>query len=219
MKVLKVKYFLKIKKLLNKNMEAFSLIELSFVLVIVGVLMGAVFKGQELIEQAKIHSVSSEVQQIKIGIQTYLETYNALPGDDSKATERFGSDVSSGNGNGIIDANEAQNLWIHLFKAGDASSQVPPKSKLGGQYTIVYQPFDDMPGHWIKLASEDGSAILTPKQAQKMMMKIDGPGVGDNPNNGVVRIKNAGNNESCITNNTLNISNNQKSCLIFIKVS
>jgi prepilin-type N-terminal cleavage/methylation domain-containing protein len=70
---------------LNYRLAAFSLIELSVVLVIVGVLMGAIFKGQDLLDVAKVRSVVHDFQHIKVAIHNYQDTYGTLPGDDSNA--------------------------------------------------------------------------------------------------------------------------------------
>ncbi len=141
----------------NVLLKAFSLIELSIVLVIMGVLMGAVFKGQDLLDVAKIRSVVNDFQHIKIAISTYRDTYGAYPGDDPYAQEHFGSAIHSGDGNNIISTSSEQaHVWIHLNKAGDIESPTPPESKFGGNYTIIYQPNESMPGHWIRLSKNNG---------------------------------------------------------------
>ena len=52
----------------DKNLAAFSLIEMSIVLVVIGIIAGAVFKGQELLESAKIRSVVQDFQHYALSV-------------------------------------------------------------------------------------------------------------------------------------------------------
>ncbi len=207
--------------LLRIQLKAFSLIELSIVLVIMGVLMGAVFKGQDLLDVAKIRSVVNDFQHIKIAISTYRDTYGSYPGDDPHAHERFGSTIRSGDGNNIINTTDEQaHVWIHLNKAGDIESPEPPESKFGGNYTIVYQPTESMPGHWIRLSKNNGEGLLTPKQAQKLMTKVDEGTAARNPNDGLLRITNGSNtvSESCLQGVNLNMNTRNQVCIVYMKM-
>jgi hypothetical protein len=111
-------------------------------MVVIGVLLGGVLKGQQLIENAKIKRVVQDVIQVKMAYQTYLERYRALPGDNAKAAVHHGIDrLTNGNGNGAIQGNfnatngdESQLTWQHLRAAdlyqgddtgGDASLVLP----------------------------------------------------------------------------------------------
>ena len=89
------------KKVLQKCVPAFSLIEMSIVLVVIGIIAGAVFKGQELLESAKIRSIVQDFQHYSLSVGIYQETYQALPGDDPKASLHFAG-IESGDGNGQI---------------------------------------------------------------------------------------------------------------------
>ena len=174
---------------LNYRLAAFSLIELSVVLVIVGVLMGAIFKGQDLLDVAKVRSVVHDFQHIKIAIHNYQDTYGALPGDDPQADTRFGSGVVKGNGNGFVESAESAHVWEHLNKAGDWESATPPTSKFGGNYDIISAPDATMPGNWIRLSKDSGQALLTPKQVQKLMSKIDEGQAASDSAHGLLRAK------------------------------
>lgn len=202
-----------------QRLSAFSLMELSIVLVVIGVLMGAIFKGRELLDIAKIQSIVSDIQNIKIAFHTYQDTYNALPGDDAKATERFGVETPNGNGDGIIDENESINVFKHLYKANDWQTETAPSSKLGGTYRILYQSEEGMKGHWILLSGDNNAGVLTPKQAQSLMTKIDAKGVSDNPNVGLVRVKNGNGASDCVVNDKLNLQSSVPSCIVFFNLS
>jgi prepilin-type N-terminal cleavage/methylation domain-containing protein len=208
------------KLVLYRRVSAFSLIELSVVLVIIGVLMGAIFKGQDLLDVAKIRSVVHDFQHIKVAFHNYQDTYGALPGDDVSASTRFGSSVANGNGNGIVDGAESANVWVHLNKAGDWESQTAPTSKFGGNYDIVSNVDATMSGNWICLSKDNGSALLTPKQAQKLMSKIDEGQASSDATQGFLRAKEgqgigAG---SCVNGGNLNLEVKDPTCVVYMKL-
>lgn len=85
----------------------FTLIELSIILVIIGLLFGGVLVGQILIKSAEIRSEVSQVEQINTTVNTFKLKYNCLPGDCANATAFFSATtqpekVKNGNGDGII---------------------------------------------------------------------------------------------------------------------
>src|SRR6202035_5215016 len=65
----------------TKN-RGFTLIEIAIVLVIIGLLLGGVLKGQELINNAKVKSYATDFRNIPIMIYGYQDRFKALPGDD-----------------------------------------------------------------------------------------------------------------------------------------
>jgi prepilin-type N-terminal cleavage/methylation domain-containing protein len=122
---------------MSKN-HAFSLVELSIVLVILGLLTGGILAGQSLIRAAELRSVSTEYSRYTTAIQTFRDKYFALPGDMPNATAFWGKDdylcnldsgtasatgTCNGNGSGIIDIettarSEIYAAWQHLALAG-----------------------------------------------------------------------------------------------------
>lgn len=103
--------------------SGFSLVELSIVLVILGLLTGGILTGQSLIRAAELRAVTSEYQRFATAIGSFRDKYFALPGDFNKA-----SDFGWGSLNGVRDgkilnsstagSNEISTFWIHLQKAG-----------------------------------------------------------------------------------------------------
>ena len=147
----------------------------------------------------------------------YQETYQALPGDDPKASLYF-SGTESGNGNGQIAGNETDLFWQHLGKASIISSDTAPTSKLGGRYTVVFQPFNDMPGHWFMLSKEGEAGLLTPKQAQILKNKIDSGNNAVDPNKGQLIVKDAKNaNGRCVSQGHLNLEVTTPDCVVYYK--
>lgn len=113
-----------------KKQAGFTLIELAIVLVIIGLLLGGVLKGQELITQGKIKNVIADFNGITAAYYGYQDRYKAIPGDDAGATARWGAAVNSGNGDGSLAGNwnanvaapaatdESSLFWQHLRLAG-----------------------------------------------------------------------------------------------------
>lgn len=203
------------KKIHKEAMPGFSLIEISIVLVVIGIITGAVFKGQELLESAKIRSIVQDFQYYTLSVHTYQDTYQALPGDDPKATMHF-TGTTSGDGNGQITGAESDLFWQHLNKAAIINSDPAPTSKFGGRYTVVFHPFPDMPGHWFMLSKEGGTGLLTPKQAQSLKNKIDSGNT--NPTQGQLIVKEApGAVGRCINNGHLNLEIKTPDCVIYYR--
>jgi prepilin-type N-terminal cleavage/methylation domain-containing protein len=87
--------------------SGFTLVEIAIVLVIIGLLLGGILKGQEMITQAKIKNVVNDFNGITAAVNSYQDRYKALPGDDLNAATRWTNaaavpplTVYSGDGNG-----------------------------------------------------------------------------------------------------------------------
>src|SRR5210317_1726517 len=93
---------------MNKQ-KGFTLVEIAIVLVIVGLLIGGVLKGQEMITNAKLKRVESDNAGIAAAMFSYQDRYLQLPGDDNAAGGRFSVYTGvaaanvTGDGSGTID--------------------------------------------------------------------------------------------------------------------
>ena len=117
---------------LGMSNRGFSLVELSIVLVILGLLVGGILAGQSLIHAAELRSVSRDYQRFETAIMAFRDKYFALPGDMNNATKFWGTDVNgcpaSGGATGTCDGDasgqinghmsEGVNAWKHLALAG-----------------------------------------------------------------------------------------------------
>ncbi|MFC4159811.1 type II secretion system protein [Chitinimonas lacunae] len=84
----------------QSTQRGFTLIELAMVLVIIGLLVGGVLKGRELIDSARLRNIIGDFDGIAAAVQVYRERYRALPGDDPGATESRGWAALACNGSG-----------------------------------------------------------------------------------------------------------------------
>ena len=111
---------------MKMTQKGFTLVEIAIVLVIIGLLLGGILKGQEMITQAKIKNIVADFSGVSAAYHGYQDRYRALPGDDKGATRWTGA--TAGNGDGIIvgtyapaAAAESTHFWDHLRRAGFVS--------------------------------------------------------------------------------------------------
>lgn len=126
------------KKLQRRKQKGFTLVELSIVLVIIGLIISSVLVGQDLVRSAELRAVVTEYESFNAAVGTFRGKYNGLPGDiagendygwDIDGTAETGAAAEGGNGDGLLDAPSAtsfgatsENLyfWNHLGSTGAA---------------------------------------------------------------------------------------------------
>ncbi len=70
-------------KQIKRNQKGFTLVEIAIVLVIIGLLLGGVLKGQEMIESSRIKSVVGDLNGVSAAYNTYFDRFRAIPGDET----------------------------------------------------------------------------------------------------------------------------------------
>lgn len=75
---------------MNKQ-SGFTLVEIAIVLVIIGLLLGGVLKGQELINSAKVKNIANDLRAVSTFVYAYQDKFKALPGDDQNAKNHVGA--------------------------------------------------------------------------------------------------------------------------------
>jgi prepilin-type N-terminal cleavage/methylation domain-containing protein len=141
----------------TRKQAGFTLVEIAIVLVIIGLLLGGILKGQEMISQARIKNAINDFNGVTVAITSYQDRYRALPGDDANATTRWTTQApGKGNGDGTIagaynandtsgtggapaDGKESNLFWQHLRIAGfvpglttGTGSGTDPQNAVGG---------------------------------------------------------------------------------------
>ncbi|MBU1395901.1 MAG: prepilin-type N-terminal cleavage/methylation domain-containing protein [Gammaproteobacteria bacterium] len=147
-----------------RRQSGFTLIEIAIVLVIIGLLLGGILKGQELINSARVKNLGTDFRNIPVFIYGYQDKYRALPGDDSAANTHVTGTVATTNGttgNGVIEGtwysttttDESYLFWQHVRLAGLAPGPTVigagylPVNALGGQIGVQSAaPFANMNG-------------------------------------------------------------------------
>lgn len=72
-----------------KNIKGFTLVELAIVMTIIGLLIGGVLKGQQLMNSARVNKTVTQLKAYETAKQTFLDVYSAIPGDMSNARSRI----------------------------------------------------------------------------------------------------------------------------------
>ena len=121
-----------------KNQAGFTLIEIAIVLVIIGLLLGGVLKGQELINTARVRSLSNNIDGITSAWFSFSDRYRAFPGDYAQAAVNLPNINNDGDGNGLIDGDDERALvWSHLQAAGYITGSFPDGAAGGGTAPTV----------------------------------------------------------------------------------
>ena len=134
----------------NTKQGGFTLVEIAIVLVIIGLLLGGILKGQELINNAKVRSVADRQNSLKAAWFGFVDRYNFIPGDSLRpdrlvpgAKERVAATTRPNRpGDGILDVNESVLAMQQLTGAGFLRC---PQCDGGGTLTDTTTNADDSP--------------------------------------------------------------------------
>jgi prepilin-type N-terminal cleavage/methylation domain-containing protein len=186
----------------TQKRSGFTLVELSIVLVIIGLIAGGVVGGQSLIRSSRLNAVAADIQQYKVAINTFGLQYDTLPGDISDAWDYWGTDCDTNadrcNGDGdnkIFGSNtggreERVMFWNHLFLAKilnndlEQTYQTAPFTPIndGSRYSVEHygQYYhsgrgSDQRNHYITLNVNNNFAnyTLTPAETYQLDKKHD----------------------------------------------
>jgi prepilin-type N-terminal cleavage/methylation domain-containing protein len=185
---------------IKHRQSGFTLVEIAIVLVIIGLLLGGILKGQEMITQARIKNVINDFNGITAAYASYQDRYRAIPGDDVGAAGRWAGSVS-GNGNGQVAgpynnalagapvaANESNLFWWHMrlsgFIAGPTSGAGfanQPTNSVGGMIGVTSG--DGTPG----MMGFSGLIVCSANLADKIAIAVDTQTDDQSSNTGSVR--------------------------------
>jgi prepilin-type N-terminal cleavage/methylation domain-containing protein len=140
---------------MTRNQKGFTLVEIAIVLVIIGLLIGGVLKGQAMIQNAKVKRVVKSADEMRAAFYTFYDKFGAYPGDENLAASPP-SDTNNGNGDGLISAAEAPFVFQDLVLAGiidgtfDGSATSLPKHAFGGVYRLYWVNPGSGANHYIR---------------------------------------------------------------------
>lgn len=115
-----------------RKQSGFTLVEIAIVLVVIGLLLGGILKGQQLINSARVRNMADQNSGVQAAYYGFIDRFRNLPGDmtpaaacaavgsaiDAAAACATPANAPGGNGNGRIDTvDEAAAVWAHLSAA------------------------------------------------------------------------------------------------------
>lgn len=129
---------------MKNHQKGFTLVEIAIVLVIIGLLLGGILKGQEMIVQAKIKNAMADFSGISAAYHGYQDRYRKIPGDDDGAARWSGAKTGDGNGvvaglyNSSTTDQESRTWWDHLRRAGfvAGNGQAQPTNAFAGMIGV-----------------------------------------------------------------------------------
>ncbi len=145
--------------------KGFTLIELSIVLVIIGLLVGGVLKGKAMIENAKQKRLKTDIDGVMAAVYSYQDKFGYLPGDDPKDRSielgATGCTAGIGDGDGLFDAAEVACIWQEMAGAGFISGNpadnngttAAKRSPYGGSYEFVNGANGNKTGNYLSISS------------------------------------------------------------------
>ena len=191
-----------------KRQQGFTLVEIAIVLVIIGLLLGGILKGQEMITQAKIKNAIADFSGISAAYHGYVDRYKKIPGDDPCAGTGSGlttgncgtttarwTGATGGDGNGQVAGkynsttatDESRLWWDHLRRAGFVSGvgDNQPFNALSG--LIGVQTGDAQATVGPALGGFTGLIICSANLTDKIAIGLDTQMDDGVPNSGSVR--------------------------------
>ena len=147
----------------NKGQAGFTLVEIAIVLVIIGLLIGGIIKGQAMIQNAKVKRLVSDVEGLRAAILTYQDRYNMLPGDENDANSPPG-DTANGNNNGRLDetdGTELQDMRLAGILTGTGTTLI--RTSFGGT----------LRADWIAIGGLTGNFIVATRIPAEIAQEID----------------------------------------------
>ncbi|WP_301103247.1 prepilin-type N-terminal cleavage/methylation domain-containing protein [Propionivibrio sp.] len=143
---------------MRKQQSGFTLVEIAIVLVIIGLLLGGVLKGQELVNNAKVKNLANDFRGISSFVYAYQDRFRALPGDDRAANTHLNGGTNAaaaslgnaridGAWNSVTATDESYLFWQHVRLAGlatgttnTAAGDYIPRNAEGGTIGVTSDP-------------------------------------------------------------------------------
>jgi prepilin-type N-terminal cleavage/methylation domain-containing protein len=220
------------------SVHGFSLVELAIVLMIVGLLIGAVLVGSSLYEVAARQALAEDIHTINTAVKNFREKYRAIPGDMPNASTVLGnlSDgttaATNGNGNGALATgapDETLVFWQHLGLAGLIPGEFTGTGTLAINVNAMKSGYNSYAGYHIVVVAPDvfitlsrfnaggaGVALLEPSEARAVDEAYD-DGL---PNSGSIRgLDGSSPSGSCLSGAAYDTANTGEACILRFLVS
>ena len=184
---------------MKRHQSGFTLIEIAIVLVIIGLLLGGVLKGQELINSARVKNLAADFKNAPVFIYGYQDKFKALPGDDANVNTHLGTVCTTApittcmattgpTGNGVINGmwdsmtttDESVAFWQHARLAGLAPGETVinlttylPTNAMGGRIGITNGTATNLPITGLRGSYIICSGGILGKSAKQLDVTLD----------------------------------------------
>ena len=165
---------------ITNKQNGFTLVEIAIVLVIMGVLLGGVLKGQELIKSAQVRNLIDQSSSIQAAYYGFVDRYHQIPGDmkGDAACKLIGNQVPNcvgGNGKRVIEKNnwkEVSAVWAHLAAAGFIQGNYQGGATSEATYRDPAQAPANAFGGLLVLSRSDGYRTANPPAPEKLNLVL-----------------------------------------------
>jgi len=183
---------------MKTRQSGFTLVEIAIVLVIIGLLLGGILKGQEMIIQAKVKNSLTDFSGVSAAFYGYQDRYRAIPGDDAGATRWTGA--TPGNNNRLLlglyntstPGDETALWWDHLRRSGfvtGGSGVTQPVNSFNGMLGVQQGDGTAAPGPVLGAAGVGFTNLMlcSTMLPDKVAIALDVQMDDGNPGSGAVR--------------------------------
>ena len=235
------------KKYISNSIKGFSLVELSVVVVIIGLLVAGITFGAELIAISKVNSVISDFHRYHSAYNNFRATYQEKPGDFSEGAT-YCTDSSSGDRDGVIEfnptaaADEANQAWYHMSKAGLIPDSISERDSDSTAYTAgIHAPGSQVDGAAFHLSGtaptgvtleHSGSNALhlakpgtaaqglgAPSVSPAFAASLDKKVDDGTPGQGSIRsAKGTSTTDGCVSGDAYNVTDQDEECVVSYKL-
>jgi len=163
-----------------RRQQGFTLVEMAIVLVIIGLLLGGILKGQELITSARVRNIADQNSGVQAAYYGFIDRYRQVPGDWSKASaeKSIPGVTSGGDSSGRLDGSnawiEGLALWEQLSKSGFIQGNYTGGTAKPDQDDVNLAPRNAFNGFLMLFSSSDyydsGSGSGSPSEKLNLVL-------------------------------------------------